>query len=424
MNAPVRRRPLGRLVVLGGVLCATSSQVLYGPLYLLGVITPGVAGQALLGIGVAACWAVGVIGVSWLIAPHRPRHTARGLCVIAALFAATAALTPSSGSRVILLCIGAAGGVVSSQALAAVRRQAPPERAAVAIGYASAVWFALIPGVAFGLSWIVALAGVTAGLWALCGLSLLSTGLAALVIDRDRLPRPRVPWRAQLAIIREPGVRLVIVILVLSGGATIAGQNYGVLEAVRLGYAPEWLAPWMVLGIPAAALTPRFAVGSPRPTMLAIVALACAGFLAGAGTALFTDSRPLRVYGVVAVFVAIQISAAAVWTAGQTIARSARAPADDDADAAIRQTAPFAGQVLIGLGLLPLWLAYGWKAICLAALALTVASLALLLCTDLAAGGHTSLAPNETGRGNGLPVPLARSCRRLAVACGAIAHGL
>jgi hypothetical protein len=148
-------------------------------------------------------------------AVSRPRVTAGGLCVIAALLTATAALTPSSGVRVILLCVGAIGRVVSSQALGAVRRQSPEGRGGAATGRVSAVWFALIAGVPFGLAWIVAHAGVTAGLWALSGLALLSSALLALVIA----------------------------ILLLSGGATIAGQNYGVLEAVRLGFAPQWLAP-------------------------------------------------------------------------------------------------------------------------------------------------------------------------------------
>jgi hypothetical protein len=379
MDGSARPRSFGRLVLLGGGLCAASSQVLYGPLYLLGVITPGVAAQALLAVGLAACWAVGVIGVSWLIAPYRPRTSARWLCVTAAVLTASAAVTPWSWVRVVLLCVAAAGGVVSSQALGAVRRRAPEGRGGVATGRASAVWFALIAGVPFGLAYIVAHAGVTAGLWALSALALLSAGLVAVVIDGDRLPGGRVSWPAQLRIAREPGARLVIAILVLSGGATIAGQNYAVLEAVRLGFAPQWLAPWVLLGVPAAALTPRFAARSPRPTLLVIAALAAAGFLAGAGTDLLTDSRQLRVYGVIVVFVAIQISAAAVWSAGQMIARPARAPADDDADGAIRQTAPFIGQVLIGLGLLPVWLTYGWDAICLTAVALTAASLTLLL---------------------------------------------
>jgi hypothetical protein len=382
MDGAARRRPLARLVLGGGVLCAVSSLVLYGPLYLIGVIVPGVGAQALLGVGLAACWAVGVIGVSWLVAPYQPRATARGLCVITAALTATAALTPWSGVRVILLCVGATGGVVSSQALGAVRRQAPEGRGGVATARASAVWFALIAPAPFGLAWIVASAGVTAGLWALAGLALLSAGLVALVIDRDRLPGGRLSWPAQLTIAREPGARLVIAILVLSGGATVAGQNYGVLEAVRLGFAPQWLAPWVLLGVPAAALTPRFATRSPRPTMLVIVALAAAGFLTGAGTDLLTDSRHLRLYGVVAVFALIQISAAAVWSAGQIIARPPRAPAGDNAEGAIRQTAPFAGQVLIGLGLLPVWLTYGWGAICLSALALTAFSLALALRRD------------------------------------------
>ena len=171
-------------------------------------------------------------------------------------------------------------------------------------------------------------------------------------------------WRAQVNIARDRGAGLVIAILVLSGGATVAGQSYAVLEAVRLGFAPKWLAPSVLLGVPAAALTPRFAERSQRQTMLVIIALAAAGFLAGAGSGLFSDSREIRICGVISAFVLIQISAAAIWSAGQIIARPQRTPGEQHAEGAIRQAAPSAGQAVIGLGLLPLWLADGWSAIC------------------------------------------------------------
>jgi hypothetical protein len=384
MGAHGRRRSVGWLVLFGGVLCATSSEVLYGPLYLLGVIAPGVSAQALLGIGLAACWAVGVIGVSWLIAPYRPRTSARWLCVVAATLTMAAALTASPAVRVMLLCVGAGGGALSSQALSAVRRRAPEGRGGVAMGRASAVWFALIAGVPFVLSWVVAHAGLRAGLWALSGLALISVGLVGLVIDRGRLPGGRVSWRAQLTIARQRDSGVVIVILMLSGGATVAGQTYGVLEAVRLGFAPQWLAPAVLLGVPAAAVSPRFAARSPRYTMLVILGLAAAGFVAGAGTDLLDHSPQVRVYGVIAAFVLIQVSASGLWSAGQIIGRPQRSAGDEQVEGAIRQSAPFACQALIGLGLLPLWLTCGWSATCLAALVCTTASMALLT----RAGGH------------------------------------
>ena len=242
--------------------------------------------------------------------------------------------------------------------------------------------------VPFGLSWVIAHAGVSAGLWALAGLAVLSAGLAGLVMDRDPMPDGRVSWRAQVNIARHRGAGLVIAILVLSGGATVAGQSYAVLEAVRLGFAPKWLAPSVLLGVPAAALTPRFAERSQRQTMLVIIALAAAGFLAGAGTELFSDSRELRICGVISAFVLIQISAAAIWSAGQIIARPQRTPGEQHAEGAIRQAAPSAGQAVIGLGLLPLWLADGWSAICLTALALTTVSTGLVLLTNRRRGRH------------------------------------
>ena len=79
----------------------------------------------------------------------------------------------------------AAGGVVSSQTLNAVRHRAPDGRGGVATGRASALWFGLLAVVPFGLSWVIAYAGVNAGLWALAGLALLSAGLVGPVMDRD-----------------------------------------------------------------------------------------------------------------------------------------------------------------------------------------------------------------------------------------------
>lgn len=388
MGMQPRPRSVASLVLFGGVLCAVSSQCFYGPLYLLGSFASGVSAQALLGVGLTACWAVGVIGVTWVIGPYRPRASVGWVCVIVAVLTATAAATSSPGLRVGLLCVGAAGGVVSSQTLNAVRHRAPDSRAGIATGRASALWFGLLAVVPFGLSWVIARAGVSAGLWALAGLSIISVGLVGLVIDRDPLTGGRVSWRAQVNIARERGARLVIVILVLSGGATVAGQSYGVIEAVRLGFAPKWLAPSVLLGVPAAALTPRFAERSQRQTMFVILALAAAAFVAGAGTGIVADSRQLRICGVITAFVLIQISAAAIWSAGQIIARPERAPREQHAEGAIRQAAPSAGQALIGLGLLPIWLVYGWSAICLTALALTTVSIGLLLLNNPRRGRH------------------------------------